>query len=90
VTWADRVARARAAGECVRCGDPHDGPAQVCRACQVEDTGAKADRRDARRAAGLCRCGGAVPCAACQRARVRLAEQRAINVTSDQPQPRSK
>lgn len=70
MTWADRVARARAEGVCVRCGDPHEGEAQVCRACQADKSMSDADRREERRAAGLCRCGhpvapGRVQCLAC-------------------------
>lgn len=75
----DHVARRMAEGRCVRCGWKSDGPKR-CLECRQDDVRTAAERRNERRAAGLCLCGrkpkrDRALCASCAKKR-RLIERK--------------
>lgn len=63
--------QARGNGRCPRCGEVHDGPPDVCRACLDQIVGRRQTKAEERQAEGLCSCGerpedGGRLCPACR------------------------
>ena len=87
--WYQRLLRAEARGECVRCGDELDRDG--CATCRADQRDAQDGRRERYVSQGLCRCGaapvepGRLHCAGClawdrDRVSLRSADRRAAGL----------